>query len=69
MVWVGGNVLDLDVTQFHYTVYTVVKTHKCKLKVCSQHGASLSVGFSRQERWSGLSCPLPGDLPSQGSNP
>ena len=46
-----------------YTVYTVVKIHKCKLKVCSQHGAPLSVGFSRQEHWSGLSCPPPGDLP------
>ena len=23
----------------------------------------LSVGFSRQEYWSGLSCPPPGDLP------
>ena len=26
----------------------------------------LSVGFSRQERWSGLSCPPPGDLPDPG---
>ena len=25
--------------------------------------APLSVGFSRQERWSGLPCPPPGDLP------
>ena len=27
-VWVGGNALDLDVTQFRYTVYTVVKTRQ-----------------------------------------
>ena len=27
------------------------------------HQASLSMGFSRQEYWSGLPCPLPGDLP------
>jgi len=26
------------------------------------HQASLSMGFSRQEYWSGLPCPLPGDL-------
>ena len=26
----------------------------------------LSVGFSRQEYWSGLSFPLPGDLPNPG---
>ena len=26
----------------------------------------LSTGFSRQEYWSGLPCPLPGDLPDSG---
>ena len=31
--------------------------------------ALLSRGFSRQEYWSGLPCPAPGDLPTQGSNP
>ena len=30
--------------------------------------ASLSMGFSRQEYWCGLPCPLPGDLLTQGSN-
>ena len=29
----------------------------------------LSMGFSRQEYWSGLSCPLPGDLPDLGIKP
>ena len=29
----------------------------------------LSVGFSRQEHWSGLPCPPPGDLPSPGTEP
>ena len=28
--------------------------------------APLSVGFSRQEHWSGLPCPPPGDLPNPG---
>ena len=28
--------------------------------------APLSVGFSRQESWSGLPCPPPGDLPDPG---
>ena len=28
--------------------------------------ASLSVGFPKQEYWSGLLCPPPGDLPSPG---
>ena len=29
----------------------------------------LSMGFSRQEYWSGLPCPLPGDLPNPGIEP
>ena len=31
--------------------------------------APLSMGFSRQEYWSGWPCSSPGDLPYQGSNP
>ena len=31
--------------------------------------ASLSMGFSRQEYWSGLPYPLPGDLPDPGTKP
>ena len=31
--------------------------------------ATLSVGFSRQESWSGLPCPPPGDLPHPGIEP
>ena len=31
------------------------------------HQAPLSMGFSRQEYWSGLPFPPPGDLPTQGS--
>ena len=33
------------------------------------HQVPLSVGFSRQEYWSGLSCPPPRDLPDQGIKP
>ena len=33
------------------------------------HQAPLSVGFSRQEYWSGLSFPSPGDLPNSGIKP
>ena len=33
------------------------------------HQASLSRGFSRQEYWSGLPCPSPGDLPNSGIKP
>ena len=31
--------------------------------------APLSMGFSRQEYWSGFSCPPPGDLPNPGIKP
>ena len=33
------------------------------------HQASLSMGFSRQEYWSGLPFPSPGDLPDPGIEP
>ena len=33
------------------------------------HWASLSMGFSRQEYWSGLPCPPPGDLPGPWIKP
>ena len=31
--------------------------------------APLCVGFSRQEHWSGVPCPPPGDLPDTGIEP
>ena len=31
--------------------------------------APLSMGFSKQEYWSGLKCPHPGDLPNPGIKP
>ena len=33
------------------------------------HQAPLFMGFSRQEYWSGLPCPPPGDLPNSGIEP
>ena len=33
------------------------------------HQAPLSMGLSRQEYWSLLSCPPPGDLPNTGIKP
>ena len=33
------------------------------------HQAPLSMGFSRQEYWSGLPFPTPGDLPDPGMEP
>ena len=33
------------------------------------HQAPMSMGFSRQEYWSGFPCPPPGDLPDPGMEP
>ena len=33
------------------------------------HQGPLSMGFSRQENWSQLPCPLPGNLPDPGIKP
>ena len=40
-----------------------------RLFVTVAHQAPLSMGFSRQEYWSGLPCPSPGDLPDLGIEP
>ena len=40
----------------------------CNPVDCSP-SAPLSMGFSRQESWSGLLCPPPGDLPDPGIKP
>ena len=36
---------------------------------CIARQAPLSMGFSRQEYWSGLPFPSPGDLPDSGLKP
>ena len=43
--------------QFFATLWTVA------------HQAPLSMRFSRQEYWTGLPCPPPGDLPNPGIEP
>ena len=50
-------------------LHCVLVTQSCPI-LCNpmdgSHQASLSMGFSRQEYWSGLLFPSPGDLPSPG---
>ena len=46
----------------------------CRVQLCVTpwtvaRQAPLSVGFSKQEYWSGLLCPSPGDLPNPGIEP
>ena len=61
----------------YYSPYALYLHHACKLS-CFSHvwlfvmpwivacQAPLSMGFSREEHWSGLSCPPPEDLPHTG---
>ena len=44
----------------------VMLSHFSHVRACQ---APLSMGFSSQEYWSGLSCPPPGDLPNSGIKP
>ena len=41
----------------------------CKTPWTVAHQDPLSMGFSRQEYWSGFPCPPPGDLPDPGIEP
>ena len=52
-----GIVKSLSHVQLFVTPWTVA------------HQAPLSMGFSRQENWSGLPFPPPGDLPYPGIDP
>ena len=49
-------------------------SHFCRVRLCATpltaaHQAPPSLGFSRQEYWSGLPCFLAGDLPDSGIKP
>ena len=42
---------------------------ECATPLTTAHQVPLSLGFSRQEYWCGLPCPLPGVLPDSGTEP
>ena len=57
---------------FKLCVHAVTSVMANSLQPYGPNGACqapLSVGFSRQEYWSGLPCPPPGDLPNPGTEP
>ena len=56
-LWIQPSLTQFSLVQFFATLWTIV----CQ--------APLSMGFSRQEYWSGLPCPLPGDLPDPRIKP
>ena len=60
-VWIFTPLADCAKSLSHVQLFVTPWT------VASQ--APLSMGFSRQECWSGLPCPPPGDLPDPGIEP
>ena len=75
-IWVSSN--EVDEPRTYYTEWKWKKEKKVKslshvrLFVTSQtaaYQAPQSMGFSRQEYWSGLPFPSPGDLPDPGIEP
>ena len=46
-----------------------IVTKSCQTQGPAAHLAPLSIGFPRQEYWSGLPFPSPGDLPDPGIEP
>ena len=56
-----------DWTELNWTVLSHVRLFETLWTVACQ--APLTMGFSRQEYWSGLPCPPPGDLPNSGIEP
>ena len=59
----------------YHAMHVCVLSHFNRVWLCATHGlhvplqAPLFMGFSRQEYWSGLPCPPPGDLPDPGTEP
>ena len=51
----------------HANCFSRIQPFVTRWAVANQ--APLSMGFPRQEYWSGLSCPPPGDLPDPGIEP
>ena len=54
--------------------YASILNHFSRVQLCATlwtvaRQAPLSMGFSRQDYWSGLPCPPPGDLPHPGIKP
>ena len=75
-----SNMLKKQGTRIGYRFFNIKYTVKVKVKSLSRvqlfatpwtvtHQAPLSMGFFRQQYWSGLSFPSPGDLPDPGIEP
>ena len=52
-----------------YCAQMLSRVRLCVTPWTAARQAPLSMGFSRQEHWSGLPCPPPGDRPNPGIKP
>ena len=61
-------ILFYKILKLFYTYWFIFFSFQilCISNSCISHKASLFMGFSRQEYWSGLPFPTPGDLPDSG---
>ena len=67
-------VFSLRKYSFSPTLLLLLLSRFSRVRLCATpqtaaHQAPPSLGFSRQERWSGLPFPPPGDLPGPGIEP
>ena len=64
-----GNRMDRGAWRATVHVYLLSRVRLFATLWTTAYQAPLSMGFSRQEYWSGLPCPPPGDLPDSGIGP
>ena len=67
MVWTFFRKLKIELPCAVLSRFSCVRLFATLRTIACQ--ALLSMGFSRQEYWNGLSCPPPGDLPNSGIEP
>ena len=61
-----GSQTDFKKSHLLFVVQSLSRVWLCDPKTVARQ-APLSMGFSRQEYWSALPCPPPGDLPDPGT--
>ena len=68
-VYIGILSLKVVEEEFHLKVKSLSRVQLFVTPWTLAYQASLSMGFSRQEYWSGVPFPSPGDLPNPGIKP
>ena len=68
-VYIGILSLKVVEEEFHLKVKSLSRVQLFVTPWTLAYQTSLSMGFSRQEYWSGLPFPSPGDLPNPGIKP